>query len=77
MYNLILYGSSLLCALVLVAGGIAFLFRQKTVVDAEGNVTHVEIPIFGKIRSNYPFGGHLLHRRGARRLYHLAGRSAA
>ncbi len=38
-------------------GGVAFLFKQKVVVDAEGHVTEVEIPFFGKIRSNYPSVG--------------------
>lgn len=50
--------------LIATVGGVAtmllavvFLFRQKTVVDQEGHVTEVEIPLFGKIKSNYPSVG--------------------
>src|SRR5262245_61089465 len=30
------------------------LFRQTPVVDAAGNVTEVELPLFGKLKTNYP-----------------------
>ena len=57
MSTLVLYSLSLLVALIIAGGGIAFLFKQKMVVDDKGNVTHVEIPLFGKIKSNYPSVG--------------------
>ena len=41
-------------ALILAAGCLTWLFKQKTIVDQNGDVTEVEIPLFGKIRSNYP-----------------------
>lgn len=47
--------------LVCAAGGVlalllsvVFLFKQKTVVDQSGHVTEIEVPFFGKIKSNYP-----------------------
>ncbi len=39
--------------LVALIGAYALL-RQKLIVDDSGNVIEVEIPIFGKIKSNYP-----------------------
>lgn len=57
MSVLMLYFLSLMIALALVAGGVIFLFKQKTVVNDKGEVTSVEIPILGKIKSNYPSVG--------------------
>lgn len=52
--------SGLFIALVLCAGGIWALLKQKTVVDANGNVTEIEIPVFGKLKTNYPSLGAIL-----------------
>lgn len=39
---------------VLALGSLYLLLKQKPVVDQQGNVTEVDIPLFGKLRSNYP-----------------------
>jgi len=35
-------------------GGVAALLKQKVVVDDNGQVTDIEIPLLGRFRSNYP-----------------------
>lgn len=49
-----LIGLVLLIALVAVAGGLWILAKQKIVVDKDGNPTSIEIPLFGKMQTNYP-----------------------
>lgn len=48
------YVLAMLGAVVTLVGGMVFLFRQKTVVNENGEVTSIEIPLFGKLKSNYP-----------------------
>jgi hypothetical protein len=57
----ITFGTLLLAIMILVIaglaviGGVIALIRQQVVVDKDtGNVVEVDIPLFGKIRSNYP-----------------------
>jgi hypothetical protein len=48
---------SIICMSVGAIFGIAslyLLFKQKPVLDASGNVTEVDIPLFGKLKTNYP-----------------------
>lgn len=52
--------SGMFIALVLCAGGIWALLKQKTVVDKAGNVTEIEIPVLGKLKTNYPSLGAIL-----------------
>lgn len=35
-------------------GAVVFLFLQKTVVDQAGHVTDVEVPFFGRLKTNTP-----------------------
>ena len=50
----------LIMLIALIIGGvicvlaIVFMFKQKTIFDANGNVTSIEIPIFGKMQTNAP-----------------------
>jgi hypothetical protein len=39
---------------ILAFGSLYILLKQKPVVDQTGNVTEIEIPLFGKLKSNYP-----------------------
>lgn len=41
-------------ALACVAGGLWALVKQKPVVDENGNLTAVDLPLFGKVQTNYP-----------------------
>lgn len=41
-------------ALVCVLGGIYALLRQQVVVDQNGQPSEIELPWFGKIKTNYP-----------------------
>lgn len=45
---------SMFIALLMTAGGIWLMSRQKVVVDDAGNVTDIEIPFFGKLKTNAP-----------------------
>lgn len=54
MNSLIIALFILVICLVVTVGGVWALLRQKVVVDKIGNVTEIEIPFFGKLRTNYP-----------------------
>ncbi len=41
-------------ALTVCAGGLLILFHQKIIVNEQGEVTSVEIPLLGKLKTNYP-----------------------
>jgi hypothetical protein len=41
-------------AAIAVGGGVFALFREKEIVDGDGNVTEIEINNIGKFKSNYP-----------------------
>lgn len=45
---------ALLIALTVVLGGLIILGKQKIVVNDEGQVTSVDVPFLGKVRTNYP-----------------------
>ncbi|HET9068853.1 MAG TPA: hypothetical protein VFN28_09415 [Amaricoccus sp.] len=49
-----LLGFALFVALVAVVGGLWVLFRQKVVVDEKGAVSEIDIPLVGKLKTNYP-----------------------
>lgn len=49
-----LLGFALFVALCAVVGGLWILFRQKVVVDEKGAVSEVDIPLIGKLKTNYP-----------------------
>jgi hypothetical protein len=51
---------SMIIGLILGLGSLYILLKQKPVVDASGNVTEVDIPWFGKVKTNYPSVGALL-----------------
>ena len=44
----------LVIALICVIGGIYALLRQQIVVDEHGQPSEIELPWFGKIKTNYP-----------------------
>ncbi|WJS83839.1 hypothetical protein [Paracoccus sp. TOH] len=44
----------LVIALVSVIGGIVALLKQQVILDKDGNPIEIELPWFGKIRTNYP-----------------------
>ncbi len=44
----------LVISLAVCLGGIWALLRQKIIVSEQGEITSVEIPFFGKIKTNYP-----------------------
>ena len=44
----------LVISLAVCLGGIWALLRQKVIVSEQGEITSVEIPFFGKIKTNYP-----------------------
>jgi hypothetical protein len=44
----------LLIAALTAAGGVAALITQKVFVDRDGHVTEIELPLLGKLRTNYP-----------------------
>ncbi|MDQ7775005.1 MAG: hypothetical protein Q4615_03385 [Paracoccus aminovorans] len=44
----------LIIALASVLGGIIALLKQQVIVDKDGNPSEIELPWFGKIRTNYP-----------------------
>lgn len=50
----IIYLLAMVGSVITLVGSMIFLFKQKTVVDQNGHVTEVEIPLFGKVKSNYP-----------------------
>lgn len=52
--SLIITIAGLSIAAIAVIGGVVELFKQRVVVDSKGGVTHIEIPGFGKIKTNYP-----------------------
>jgi hypothetical protein len=39
---------------ILALGSLYILLKQKSVIDQNGQVTEIEIPIFGKLKTNYP-----------------------
>lgn len=41
-------------SLVLAIGGVWALLKQKVVIDAEGQPSAIEIPLFGKLKTNTP-----------------------
>jgi hypothetical protein len=44
----------LLISFVAVAGGVWALIAQKVVVNESGEPTAIEVPVFGKMQTNYP-----------------------
>lgn len=44
----------LVISLGVAMGGVWALIRQKVIVNEQGEVTSVEIPFFGKLKTNYP-----------------------
>lgn len=50
----ILLALVLIIALASVIGGLVALLKQQVVVDKEGNPSEIELPWFGRIRTNYP-----------------------
>src|SRR5688572_5655356 len=46
--------AGLLIALVIGIGGIVYMFKEKVIYDKEGNKIEVEVPVFGKLSTNYP-----------------------
>jgi hypothetical protein len=44
---------------VLAIGSLYLLLKQRPVVDQSGNVTEIDIPLFGKLKTNYPSLGAL------------------
>lgn len=44
----------LLIALLATIGGLWALVKQQVVVDSKGHVSEIEIPLFGKLKTNYP-----------------------
>jgi hypothetical protein len=44
----------LLIAALAVGGAITALLTQKVVVDQEGHVTEIELPVLGRLKTNYP-----------------------
>lgn len=52
--TLILLALVLLIALVSVAGGLLALLKQQVVVDKDGKPSEINLPWFGKIKTNYP-----------------------
>lgn len=50
----ILLSFVLIIALASVVGGMVALLKQQVVVDENGNPSEIELPWFGKIRTNYP-----------------------
>jgi len=49
----------LLIAALAVGGAITALLTQKVVVDQEGHVTEIELPVLGRLKTNYPSIGAL------------------
>lgn len=49
-----LAGTGLIIAGISVVGGIVALLKQSVVVDESGHVTAVEIPLLGRLTTNYP-----------------------
>jgi hypothetical protein len=45
---------SMAVGLTLCLGSLYVLLRQKPVVDQRGRVTQIQLPIFGKLKTNYP-----------------------
>lgn len=45
---------ALTISFVACAGGISILYKEKVIVDERGEVTSVELPFLGKLRTNYP-----------------------
>ncbi|WP_126979372.1 hypothetical protein [Frigidibacter oleivorans] len=45
---------ALVTALLISLGGVWALLRQQVVVDANGQPTEIELPFFGKMKTNYP-----------------------
>ena len=39
---------------LVVGGGLYLIARQKNVTDAKGNAIEVDIPLFGRVKTNYP-----------------------
>lgn len=54
MDRLILSLTSMIIGLIIGLGSLYILLKQKPVLDEHGNVTEIDIPIFGKLKSNYP-----------------------
>ncbi|SIO29517.1 hypothetical protein SAMN05444722_1269 [Rhodovulum sp. ES.010] len=54
MLSALTYLLAMIGGIAAVVGGVIFLFKQKTVVTQEGQVTDIDIPFLGKVRSNYP-----------------------
>lgn len=44
----------LMIALVCVIGGVAALLKQQVILDQNGQPSEIELPWFGKIKTNYP-----------------------
>ncbi len=49
----------LVISLVICLAGIVFMFRSKVIVDQAGEVVNIDIPIFGKLKTNVPAIGAL------------------
>ena len=45
---------AMLGSVITLIGSMVFLFRQKTVVDQDGTVSEIDLPFFGRLKSNYP-----------------------
>jgi hypothetical protein len=50
----IIFLLAMIGSVVTLVGSMVFLFKQKTIVNQNGEVTEVEVPFFGKVKSNYP-----------------------
>lgn len=44
----------MICAILAIVSGVVLIFKSKVVVDSHGNPTEVEIPFFGKLKTNAP-----------------------
>jgi hypothetical protein len=45
---------SMIAGFIIGLGSLYLLLKQRPVVDASGNVTEIQLPIFGKLKTNYP-----------------------
>ena len=48
-----IYMAAMLGSVITLIGSMVFLFKQKTIVHENGR-TEIEIPFFGRLKSNYP-----------------------
>lgn len=54
MFAFVISLGVLLIGFLICAGSIVALLRQKVVVDEAGHVSQIEIPLLGKLKTNYP-----------------------